>query len=263
MDQRARRVWRGEPLIVRKGDQFYTLPVGWALSGSGSYEWQNKLEDRAFSHGSDMTGDGKIKGRQLEVSFSMRGATENEHDEMLNLAYQVFAQTDYDLFCGRPDRLYHVAGISKIKHSFQDGYKQRWSEITVTLLLADPFRYEAQSAEQEFVFTGETQQAEMIVHNEGSADTPLTFTFIPNVSMAQIVVYHVETEEQMRLSDALLTVPAVLTVNTKDGTVWRGTANSINSFSGQFLSAAAGTNHFLYTGSAGTVRISFTNRWFI
>lgn len=263
MDQRARRVWRGEPLIVRKGDQFYTLPVGWALSGSGSYEWQNKLEDRAFSHGSDMTGDGKIKGRQLEVSFSMRGATENEHDEMLNLAYQVFAQTDYDLFCGRPDRLYHVAGISKIKHSFQDGYKQRWSEITVTLLLADPFRYEAQSAEQEFVFTGETQQAEMIVHNEGSADTPLTFTFIPNVSMAQIVVYHVETEEQMRLSDALLTAPAVLTVNTKDGTVWRGTANSINSFSGQFLSAAAGTNHFLYTGSAGTVRISFTNRWFI
>lgn len=263
MDQRARRVWRGEPLIVRKGDQFYTLPVGWALSGSGSYEWQNKLEDRAFSHGSDMTGDGKIKGRQLEVSFSMRGATENEHDEMLNLAYQVFAQTDYDLFCGRPDLLYHVAGISKIKHSFQDGYKQRWSEITVTLLLADPFRYEAQSAEQEFVFTGETQQAEMIVHNEGSADTPLTFTFIPNVSMAQIVVYHVETEEQMRLSDALLTAPAVLTVNTKDGTVWRGTANSINSFSGQFLSAAAGTNHFLYTGSAGTVRISFTNRWFI
>ena len=263
MDQRARRVWRGEPLIVRKGDQFYTLPVGWALSGSGSYEWQNKLEDRAFSHGSDMTGDGKIKGRQLEVSFSMRGATENEHDEMLNLAYQVFAQTDYDLFCGRPDRLYHVAGISKIKHSFQDGYKQRWSEITVTLLLADPFRYEAQSAEQEFVFTGETQQAEMIVHNEGSADTPLTFTFIPNVSMAQIVVYHVETEEQMRLSDALLTAQAVLTVNTKDGTVWRGTANSINSFSGQFLSAAAGTNHFLYTGSAGTVRISFTNRWFI
>lgn len=263
MKERAKRMYRGESLIIRKGDQFYTLPVGWALSGSGSYEWQNKLEDRAFSHGSDMTGDGKVKGRQLEVSFSMRGATENEHDEMLNLAYRVFSQTDYDLFCGRPDRLYHVAGISKIKHSFQDGYKQRWSDITVTLLLADPFRYEAQSAEQEFVFTEEMQQAEMIVHNEGSADTPLTFTFIPNVSMAQIVVYHVETEEQMRLSDALLTAPAVLTVNTKDGTVWRGTANSINSFSGQFLSAVAETNHFLYTGSAGTVRIGFTNRWFV
>lgn len=263
MKERAKRMYRGESLIIRKGDQFYTLPVGWALSGSGSYEWQNKLEDRAFSHGSDMTGDGKVKGRQLEVSFSMRGATENEHDEMLNLAYRVFSQTDYDLFCGRPDRLYHVAGISKIKHSFQDGYKQRWSDITVTLLLADPFRYEAQSAEQEFVFTEEMQQAEMIVHNEGSADTPLTFTFIPNASMAQIVVYHVETEEQMRLSDALLTAPAVLTVNTKDGTVWRGTANSINSFSGQFLSAVAGTNHFLYTGSAGIVRIGFTNRWFV
>ena len=263
MKERAKRMYRGESLIIRKGDMYYTIPAGWEISGSGSWEWNNKLEDRAFSHGSDMTGDGKVKGRQLEVSFLLRGASERDHDEAMSEAYRYFAQTDYDLYAGRSDRLYHVAGISKIKHSFQKGFKQRWSEITVTLLLADPFRYEAQSAEQEFVFTGETQQAEMIVHNEGSADTPLTFTFIPNVSMAQIVVYHVETEEQMRLSDALLTAPAVLTVNTKDGTVWRGTANSINSFSGQFLSAAAGTNHFLYTGSAGTVRISFTNRWFI
>lgn len=263
MEQRAGRILRGEPLVIRKGDQFYTLPAGWALSGSGSYEWQNKLEDRAFSHGSDMTGDGKIKGRQLEVEFSMQGTTEQEHDEMLNMAYRVFAQTDYDLFCGRPDRLYHVAGISKIKHSFKDGFKQRWSDITVTLLLADPFRYEAQTAEQEFAFDGEMQQAEMVVYNEGSADTPLTFTFSPNISMPQISVYHVETEEQMRLSDALLTAPATLTVNTKTGTVWRGEANSINSFSGQFLSAVAGTNHFLYTGSAGKINISFTNRWFV
>lgn len=263
MEQRARFIRRGEPFVIRKGDQIYALPAGWALSGSGSYEWNNKLEDRAFSHGSDMTGDGKVKGRQLEVEFSMKGATENEHDEMLNEAYRAFSQTDYDLLCGRPDRLYHVAGISKIQHSFEKGFKQRWSDIKVTLLLADPFRYETEETELDFAFDGETTQAEMIVHNLGSADTPLTFTFIPTVTMPQIVIYHEETEEQMRISDALLTAPAMLAVNTGDGTVWRGEANSINTFSGQFLSAVPGTNHFRYTGSAGTVRIGFTNRWHV
>lgn len=74
MKERAKRMYRGESLIIRKGDMYYTIPTGWEISGSGSWEWNNKLEDRAFSHGSDMTGDGKVKGRQLEVSFLLRSA---------------------------------------------------------------------------------------------------------------------------------------------------------------------------------------------
>lgn len=263
MEQRARFIRRGEPFVIRKGDQIYALPAGWALSGSGSYEWNNKLEDRAFSHGSDMTGDGKVKGRQLEVEFSMKGATENEHDEMLNEAYRAFSQTDYDLLCGRPDRLYHVAGISKIQHSFEKGFKQRWSDIKVTLLLADPFRYEAAESRLEFVFTDMQAGTEMIVNNRGSADTPITFTFTPDNTMSSIVIYHEETEEMMTIADALLTAPATLTVNSQDGTVWRGSGNAINAFSGQFLYAQAGTNHFRYSGAPGKIEIAFRNRWYV
>ncbi len=263
MKERARYVRRGEPLVIRKGDVYYTLPAGWEISGSGSWEWNNKLEDRAFSHGSDMTGDGKVKGRQLEVSFLLRGAEERDHDEVMNEAYRYFAQTDYDLYAGRPDRLYHVAGISKIKQDFQKGFKQRWSEITVTLLLSDPFRYEAQESTAEFLFAAQAAQAEMIVENLGSADTPLTFTFVPDVTMSSITIYHEETKEQMTISDALLTAPATLTVNSRNGTVWRDSNNAINSFSGQFLYAAPGTNHFLYNGAPGKVQIAFTNRWYV
>lgn len=61
---------------------------------------------------------------------------------------------------GRPDRVYHVACLSKIKHKFENGFKQRRSNITVSLLLADPFRYEAQESRVVFVFPQATVQAE-------------------------------------------------------------------------------------------------------
>ena len=70
-------------------------------------------------------------------------------------------------------------------------------------------------------------------------------------------------KKHMKLSDALLIAPRMAMVNTKEGTVWRDEANSINTFSGQFLSAVPGKNTFYYTGGAGRIEISFTNRWFL
>lgn len=249
--------------IIRKDNVEYALPTGWAIDGSGTFTLNNKLQDRSFSHGSDMVGDGKVKGRELTISFLMKGTTEADHDALVNRAYTYFSQTDYDLYCGRPDRLYHVAGMSKFKHSFKDGFKQRWSEVKVTLLLADPFRYEGRESHVVYEFTDDAAEAELVVQNNGSVETPVTFLFTPASKMASIVVYHKEAQEKMTLSDALLISPSVMRVNTKDGTVWRDSNNAINTFSGQFLNAKPGTNHFYYTGGAGTVEILYTNRWFV
>ena len=127
-------------LTITKDGVEYKLPVHWSLTDSGSYTFRSKLQSRAFAHGSDAVGDGKIDGRTLQVEFSMEGATEEDHDEVLNEAYTFFGQTDYSLMAGRPDRVYHVACLSKIKHKFENGFKQRRSNITVSVLLADPFR---------------------------------------------------------------------------------------------------------------------------
>lgn len=59
----------------------------------------------------------------------------------------------------------------------------------------------------------------------------------------------------------LLTKPATLIVDTKAGTVRRGTYNAINAFSGQFLTARPGENTYLFNGAAGTVKIRWRNRW--
>lgn len=139
-------------LTITKDGVEYKLPVHWSLTDSGSYTFRSKLQSRAFAHGSDAVGDGKIDGRTLQVEFSMEGATEEDHDEVLNEAYTFFGQTDYSLMAGRPDRVYHVACLSKIKHKFENGFKQRRSNITVSLLLADPFRYEVQESKVVFLF---------------------------------------------------------------------------------------------------------------
>ena len=143
MKQLARKILKDSKLkIVTSAGTEYSLPALWSLEDAGSYTFRNKLEDKAFSHGGNMTGDGKISGRTIKVEFLMMGATEQDHYYALNVAYTYFCQTDYELYVGRSDRKFRVAGVSKITHKYQKGYKQRWSQITVSLLLADPFRYE-------------------------------------------------------------------------------------------------------------------------
>src|SRR5574344_154211 len=102
--------------IILSNNATYELPEEWALADAGSITFRNKLEDKAYSHGSSVVGDGKISGRTITVEFDMQGATEEQHDTAVNQAYQYFAQTDYKLQVGRTDRVYRVAGLSKIKH---------------------------------------------------------------------------------------------------------------------------------------------------
>ena len=257
------REYTEDGLKIVKDGREYTLPVSWALTNVGSYDFNNKVEDRAFAHGGDVVGDGLVKGHTIKVEFQMQGATEAEHDELLNRAYRYFYQTDYKLYCGRMDRCYNVAGVSKFTHEYVKGYKQRMSTVKVSLLLADPFRYQGQETKAVFEFDSDMTQTEMVVHNLGSVDTPLTFRFIPTNKMAAIIIWQEETLKQFKLSDAQLISPYISVVNAKEGTVWRGSANTINAFSGQFLSAVPGKNTLYYTGAAGRIEISFTNRWFI
>lgn len=263
MMQRAKYQANYESLQIIKDGLEYTLPANWTVTDSGSYTFRDKLQSRAFTHGSDMVGDGKLEGRTITVEFCMRGSTEQEHDEALNKAYTYFSMTDYKLKCGRADRVYHVAGLSKIKHKFQKAFKQRWSSITVSLLLADPFRYEVQESKVVYNFQQAALEAEIVLHNLGSVDTPLTFRFIPTDKMSKVTVWHQEAKEKFTMTDALLIKPATAVISSKNGTVWRDNANSINTFSGQFLHARPGANLLLYTGGAGTIEITFTNRWFV
>lgn len=252
-------------LKIIKNDRVYVLPDGWELDDAGSYDFSLKLQDRAFSNGSYAGGDGYVKGRTVKVSFDLKRESEKDHDEIVNEAYQAFAQRDYVLQTGRPDRCFKVAGISKLKHKYQKGFKQRWSEIEISLLLADPFRYATEQTVITTDFISDQKETEIIVNNPSSVDVPLIWSFAPTAggSVPDITVLHVESGENFILKDTLLTAPAVAVVNGESGIVRRDAGNSINTFSGLFLKALPGSNTFKYTGAACRVAVAFTARWFV
>lgn len=252
-----------DELKIIKNGVTYTLPTGWALTDTGSFTFNNKLQDKAFSHGSDCVGDGKVSGRTITVEFDLDDTTEELHDAAVNEAYRYFAQSDYQLVCGRTDRIFKVAGISKLKHKFEKGFKQRWSNVTVSLLLADPFRYATTQTVIINTYAEAQTEKEITFSNPSSVDVPLIFEFTPTVAMPALTILHTESGESFTMQDTLLSTPAVATVNSEEGTVYRDSSNSINTLSGVFLHAFPGENHFKYTGNAGTVKIKYTGRWFV
>ncbi len=255
----------GGQLKIIKNSVEYILPVGWALKDSGSYDFNAKIADRAYVHGGEVSGDKKVKGRTIQVEFDMQGATEEAHDEALNVALSYFTGTDYTLFVGREDRYYKVAACSKVKHEFEKGFKQRWSNITVSLLLADPFRYDTTPTVITKNYTEAQEETEILINNPTPIDTPLIWSFTPpeGSTAPDIKVLHMESGESFQLTDTLLTAPAIAVVNGETGTVRRDNGNSLNTFSGIFLHVQPGQNTFKYTGAACKIDIQYTGRWFV
>lgn len=250
-------------LAITKNGVTYALPVGWTLTDATKTEFRNKLKDKAFAHGSTMTGDGKVKGRTIQVEFDLKGATEEEHDAAMNLAYEKFTQTNYLLTCGRSDRVFKVAACSKISASYEKGFKQRWSTVKISLLLADPFRFATTQTIVTANYDIEQVDTVITLNNPSSVDVPLIWTFTPSVTVPNIAIAHVQTGQSFTLKDTLLTAPAIAVVNAETGTVRRDTGNSLNTFAGIFLHASPGVNTFKYTGAACKVDIAYTARWLV
>lgn len=240
----------------------WKLPTGWSIDNHGAYEFNGKLEDKAFAHGSNLVGDMKVSGRTITLTFDMQESTEEEYDNAMNDAY-LHLTGAFELVSGREDRVYHVAGCKSIKLSEKSGFKQRWGEVEVALFLADPFRYAIDETVIITTFTEEQTQSVITFNNPSSVDVPIIATFIPAAEIPEIKIEHVESGQYFEVKDSLLTAPATLKVNCEDGTVWRDNDNAINAFTGLFLHVLPGTNTFKYTGKAGTVKIAYTAGWFI
>ena len=224
-----------------------------------------KEADKAFAHGSYAYGDGKIESRKLKLSFPIKGADQRDHVRRYNELLQLFSQRDYSLRLAREDREYRVAGLVDVKQKWLRGFKWIWSDIDITLMLTDPFIYALSDTTIKKVFTSAQESAAIHVYNDSSIDVPLILEFTPveGETMDNVKLMHVESGEQLLLSDSLLSYPRKAKIDGTRGTVRRDNDNSINTFSGVFLHAWAGSNTFKYTGSPGELKISFRKRWFV
>lgn len=237
------------------------LPYAYSFESAGDITVRAKQEKRGYSHGSTISGDGFIDGKKITLGFTIEGATPSEHDTKLNELYQIFYQKDYKLEAGQNRGYYNVAAMASTKEKWVKGFKGTKGEVDISLLLADPFRYASNESELVTVYAAAAKDAQITIENGGSVEVPLTIELVPDTTMSDVTITHVESGYSMRVADTLLTKPATLIVDTKAGTVRRGTYNAINAFSGQFLTAKPGSNTYIVNSAAGTVKIRWRNRW--
>ena len=255
----------GERLVIHKNGTDITIPYAYTIADDGKMSWRKQEKDKAFAHGSTAYGDGKVDARKIKLSVYVRGATQSEYDQKYNELLSNFAGSDYTLTCGRVDRVYKVAAVTAASQRYLKGFKQRWSDVDLTLLLADPFRYASTQTVITTNYALAQTEAVITFNNPSSVDVPLIWTFTPPAAgtVPDIAITHVESGQSFTLKDTLLTNPAVAVVNAETGIVRRDTGNSLNAFAGIFLHALPGSNTFKYTGSACKVDIAFTARWFV
>lgn len=241
------------PLIIN-GQQ---LPYRYSIESCADLTVRATASKRGYSHGSTITGDGYIDGKKIKLSFLISGTNQADYDWRLNELLRLFYQQDYTLSVG--NGYYNVSCMSASKAKWVKGYQGLRADVDITLLLADPFRYADDEKQASADVGGESTTINIV--NAGSADVPLIVELIPTKTMADVTINHTDTGRVMRVADTLLTALAVLTIDTKAGTVRRDANNAINAFSGQFLIAKPGPNTYEIKGSAGKVVIRWRDRW--
>lgn len=241
------------PLVIN-GQQ---LPYRYSLESCADLTVRATASKRGYSHGSTITGDGYIDGKKIKLGFLISGTNQADYDWQLNELLRLFYRQNYTLSVG--NGYYNVSCMASSKAKWVKGYQGLRADVDITLLLADPFRYADTEKQASADVGGESTTINVV--NAGSADVPLIVELIPVKTMADVTINHTDTGRVMRVADTLLTAPAVLTIDTKAGTVRRDANNAINAFSGQFLTAKPGTNTYEIKGSAGKVVVRWRDRW--
>lgn len=247
-----------EPLYIND----VALPYKYQIETSGDLTVRAKAEKRAYSHGATNSGDGYIDSKKIKITITLEADSYEDFLNKSNELCQLFYQKNYKLSVGGVS-YWNIDSLEKTTCKYLGAFQFKKGDWTFSLLLCDPFRYADAETTVTQSYTEAASEAEISIYNGGSVETPLTFIFAPTATMNNIVVSQPETGKSMRVADTLLTTPATLTVDTKNGTVRRDTYNAINAFSGQFLTALPGTNKYLVTCAAGTVTVKLTDRWLV
>ena len=223
-----------------------------------SYDVRNNEVKRAFSHGAIENGDGKIESRIIEVESLLDAASESAFLTLADAIHAAVYRRDYKLFL-EDTRYINVSALDKFNQEYSDGYITR-AKVTMAFRCCDPFFYAL--TQTSAVQAASASPFQFTVNNPGTVDTPLTVTFSPAAAAADIKLTNVtDGGRAFTYKDTLLISPAETTVNGATGTVYRGSSNSINAFTGTFLKLLPGDNVLKYEGAAGNITTAFTARY--
>lgn len=244
--------------LVKSG-KIFALPDGQtAIDGLGT-DFRTKQEDCAGSHGSVETGDGKATKKIITIDVHIFGRSIADHDYQYDALMSALSRQDQQLFI-RPDRYLNLARMDKVTRNHLGGHQFTWSQVTASLIATDPFWYAVAPVSQSSAITA--SPTSIIINNPGNIDTPLTVSIAASADCSAVTVTNkTDSNRKFALADVQLVSGQAAVINAALGTVYRGTSNTINTFSGSFLSLLPGENTITYTGGNCTLTLAYTPRW--
>lgn len=245
-------------MFLKKDNTVYVMP---SLSSLEAFDFATraKAQPKALAHGGILSEDDHVETRNVEVEVIIEG--ENIHDyivqtnELKRYAYQ----KDQRLYIS-DNRYINVAGLIKFKEKYIKGFYMVKSIIDLTFLAIDPFVYQDGMEEITKTITG--TPAQFTVDNPGNIDTPAVITITASASATSINLKNItDNNRQFDYNDVQMVTGEVLTVDAINGTVYRGSVNTINNFGGTFIKLLPGDNVIQYTGGNCSIKIEFPVRW--
>ncbi|SMC63142.1 phage distal tail protein [Sporomusa malonica] len=244
---------------IVKNNKTFLLPELASVDGLGGHTIRTDDETRAYSHGRIETGDGKVDSKTIEVEVYIFGVNRLDHDQQYNSLLAAFNQKKYKLFV-RDDRYMNIECMSKDTHEWFKGFQFVRSKLTVTLKAIDPFWYDTGSIIERRTIT-ETPKT-LIIDNPGNIDVSPVITITATNTCPSILITNITDENrQFQYADLQLTAGSTVKIDCQNGTVYRGTANSLNAFNGTFLKLLPGENEITYAGEDCVIDFEFTRRW--
>ena len=132
--------------------------------------------------------------------------------------------------------------------------------MSASLIATDPFFYSVNPVSQAQAIT--STPTTVTINNLGNIDAPLIVSIAASADCSAVsVTNETDSNRQFALADVQLVAGQTAVVNAALGTVYRGTSNTINTFSGAFLSLLPGLNTITYTGGNCTLTLGYTPRW--
>ena len=244
--------------LVKNGS-IYPLPQGMTSIDLGSVDFRTKQESRAGTHGVAETGDGKVDKRTVTIDVHIFGRSITDHDVQRDRLMSALSRQDQRLYV-REDRYLNLARVDKITQKYLKGYQFLRSQITASLIAIDPFFYSVSPVSQAQAIS--STPTTVIINNQGNIDAPLIVSIAASADCSAVsVTNETDNNRQFALTDVQLVSGQTAIVNAALGTVYRGTSNTINTFSGSFLSLLPGDNTITYTGGNCTLTLGYTPRW--
>lgn len=215
--------------------------------------------DAAYVHGGMDVSDGMFGQRVIEISGKIWAASDAEYNTKWDAIAEHLAKDNFRV--QNRGRQINIRKIEGIDHAYPSVVRYPYGEVSIRLLATDPFWYATSARSKEITISSSPHEFTwgiggkieiypiIIIYNQ-AANTDFTLRNMTDL------------DREFRIQDAGAASGTTITIDSKEGTVLRGTTNILPSLSKLFLRLLGGRdNRFKYTGANVILKMQYREGW--